>query len=539
MAKKAAAAKKTEKKKVVPLTIILLKEEVTEHDALDPLAEGGVKALTIELDDKKIGTLSIKQTPEHPPSWTKFFAEAADLKKRNVRSASVSAVFLTHASGRLFAVSFGHGRHLLNPNGIEERFGLRVTLNSVNPDELRSVDVTTLDANPIHGKRQPSQAAPLGDFGLNLDQDVLRGVTGKPIEESLATQMTGADSLSVRVRTDLRGLQKLLSKYLAKSKEDKYKERFSWIDHIAEVRDAALKQKLFNKLVDELGAGQSNVWAAIPVVIDWTSFDHFRFGTFHSEIEHDDVTLGRLLDALGDGTPTLDLLKRKRVFCISKGSAQPVMEWTFLDCLTADISLDGESYLLNSRVWYKVDADFAAKVRADIDEIPQASLKLGDWGDETEAAYNIRIAAKSAGKFHLMDRVMVMHPGMASPVEFCDLFSSSGEMVHVKRYGQSSVLSHLFAQGTVAADAALSDADFRNAVNQKLPATHRFQDPKVRIDPEEHEVCFAIGSSQPGPLKLPFFSQVTLRNAYRRLRYALGYRVSLMKVTVSKLTDVN
>jgi uncharacterized protein (TIGR04141 family) len=538
MSKKTASAKKA-LNKVVQLTILLLKEGTTEKDALDLDLKGDVKEVTIEVDDKKLGVLALRQTPEHPPHWATFFAEATDLKKRNVRNASVSAIFLTRASGRLFAIAFGHGRHLLDPNTIEERFGLRVTLNSVNPDELRSIDVTTLDANPMHGKRQPSQAAPLGEFGLNLDQDILRGVTGKPIEEGLGTQMTGADSLSVRVRTDLLSLQKLLAKYLAKSKEDKYKERFAWVDHIAEVRDAALRDQLFDNLVDELGAGGSHIWAAIPAAIEWTMFDHFRFGTFGSEIEYDDITLDRIVQALSDEVPTIDLLKRKRVYCISKGSPQPTMEWTFLDCLTAEIPLNGARYLLNGRTWYKVDNDFSAKVQADINEIPGASFALGDWGDETEAAYNERLAKKSHGKLCLMDRVMVTHSGMASPIEFCDLFSLSGDMIHVKRYGQSSVLSHLFAQGTVAAESALSDAAFRKAANDKMPLSHRFKDPDVRIDPSKHEVCFAIGSAESGPLALPFFSQVTLRNAYRRLHHSLGYRVSLVKINVSKLTDIS
>lgn len=308
--------------------IILLKEGVTEDKALDLDVEGQVKQVDVDLDGKRLGLLAIKQTPEHPPHWAQFFADAVDLKRRNVRNASVSAVFLTRASNRLFAISFGHGRHLLDPNTIEERFGLRVTLNSVNPDELRAVDVTTLDANPMHGKRQPSQAATLGEFGLNLDQDLLRGVTGKPIEESLGTQMTGTDSLSVRVRTDLGSLQKLLSKYLAKSKEEKYRERFAWVDHIAEVRDSALQQKLFNKLIDELGAGGTHIWAAIPSVIEWTAFDYFRFGTYASDMEHDDITLERLLQAMGDDVPTLELLKRRRVYCISKGN--PSRQWSGL-----------------------------------------------------------------------------------------------------------------------------------------------------------------------------------------------------------------
>lgn len=350
--------------------------------------------------------------------------------------------------------------------------------------------------------------------------------------------MAGRDSLSVRVRADLHGLRRLLGRYLEKSKEETYKTNgFAWVDHVSEVRDPDLQHQLFSQVADQLGAGE-HLWAAIPEVVDWTTFDHFRFGTPNSDVVYDDVTLDYLLEALNDEPPTIDLLKTRRVYCMTKGNPHPVMEWTFLKCLSAEIPHGGCRYLLNAGTWFRIDPDFSKRVEEDLKEIPETTLSLGDWGDETESEYNTRIAGKSSGNLALMDKVMIRHEGMATPIEFCDLYARTGEMVHVKRYGQSSVLSHLFAQGTVAAEAALADAAFRKAANEKLPVTHQFSKPEDRIDPSKYEICFAIGSSRTGRLRLPFFSQVTLRNAYRRLHHALGFRVSVTKVNVSKLNNI-
>lgn len=526
------------KKKVVPLTILLIKEGTKDGDLFDPNPDGEIKDFPVEVDGRNIGTLRIKQTPEHPPGWAQFFSGAADFGRKDARSSSVSAAFATRAANRLFVICFGHGRHLVNAGVIEERFGLRTTLNSVDPDQLRAVDVTTLEANPVHGTRQPSRAAPLGEFGLNLDQDLMRGVTGKPLEEALGTSMAGADSLSVRAQTDLRDVRKLLSKYLEKSKEEKYKERFSWVDHVAEVRNPELKDDLFALLVESLCQRNSFVWAAIPERVDWANFDIFRFGTPASDIEYDDITLDRMFRSLDGESPSLEVLKRKQVFCYQAGSRQPVVHWPFLRCLTAEIPHQGARYLLNAGVWFRIDTDFVQRVEADVSAIPISTIDLGEWGDETEAEYNERIADKSGGSLCLMDRKMVICDGMASPIEFCDLFSLSGQMIHVKRYGQSSVLSHLFSQGAVAATMALSDAAFRRAANVKLPESHRFKKPDERLEPSKYEVCFAIGSSESGRLKLPFFSQVTLRSAYRTLHDMHGFHVTTAKINVSKLTDI-
>jgi uncharacterized protein (TIGR04141 family) len=201
--------------------------------------------------------------------------------------------------------------------------------------------------------------------------------------------------------------------------------------------------------------------------------------------------------------------------------------------------LKGATYLLNANTWYRVSRDFMEEVDQDLRTISTSDIVLPDWGDEHEDAYNSRVANQSSGRIALMDRVMISHPGMASPIEFCDLYSRDHRLVHVKRYGQSSILSHLFMQGLVSADCLLSDARFRRAVNERLPPSHVILDPDVRPQPATFEVAFAIGSSETGPLKLPFFSRVTLRNVSRTLTQSYGYRVTLTKIRVNKLASVN
>jgi len=183
--------------------------------------------------------------------------------------------------------------------------------------------------------------------------------------------------------------------------------------------------------------------------------------------------------------------------------------------------------------------DFVDEVNRDLDVLlPSAAPALPVWGDEHEDAYNARVASESDGHLALMDKVMISHPGMASPIEFCDLFSDELRLIHVKRYGQSSILSHLFMQGLVSANSLLSDAQFRLAVNKKLPPSHELADPNSRPLPSAYEVVFAIGSSEVGSLKLPFFSRVTLRNVVRSLTQSFGYRVSLTKIRVDKFAQI-
>jgi len=111
--------------------------------------------------------------------------------------------------------------------------------------------------------------------------------------------------------------------------------------------------------------------------------------------------------------------------------------------------------------------------------------------------------------------------------------------VHVKRYGGSSVFSHLFAQGVVSAELLLRSVEFRKKLNEKLPTSHQLANPDERPVSHDFEVVYAIATrSTNNRPSLPLFSRITLRNAYERLS-ALDIPVSLafIKVTSGQTTD--
>ena len=128
-----------------------------------------------------------------------------------------------------------------------------------------------------------------------------------------------------------------------------------------------------------------------------------------------------------------------------------------------------------------------------------------------------------------LDNDPIVHGGGHSKIEFCDLLSRDRKIIHVKRYGNSSVLSHLFAQGVVSGELFISDPEFRAKLNDKLPADLRLPDPQSRPVADQYEVVYGIVSKSQRPLELPFFSKVSLRNARRRLT-GYGFNVTLKKI---------
>lgn len=104
------------------------------------------------------------------------------------------------------------------------------------------------------------------------------------------------------------------------------------------------------------------------------------------------------------------------------------------------------------------------------------------------------------------------------------------DIIHVKQYGGSSVLSHLFSQAVVSADSFLNEPDFRVAVNNKLPtAEFRPDKPEDTPDPTNYNICIAIMSKVVGELELFFFSKVRLKHAVRSIQ-KMQFVVTLLKI---------
>ncbi|ELB2016801.1 TIGR04141 family sporadically distributed protein [Vibrio parahaemolyticus] len=141
---------------------------------------------------------------------------------------------------------------------------------------------------------------------------------------------------------------------------------------------------------------------------------------------------------------------------------------------------------------------------------------------ETEGDYNIRAAKEK--NYYVLDQKLVKSSRATTPVELCDLLTKNSQFVHVKhRKGGSAGLSHLFAQGNVAAEIMLGDKDFRVAardvIRKKVSKDVVNVVPVNKLDSSKVEIVFLILGEDSSTLKdnLPFFSKVNLTKTYENL----------------------
>lgn len=522
---------------VAKLNVLLLKRSVKKFsDALKP--DHSLSEVTLEKTIGDGSALYVKEPHNNPPTWQKFLAPIA-AEQLKLANASSSAVLFVQTEKRIFAFCFGHGRSELKGDAAENGFGLKVALNRVHPSKLRSVDARTVENGVTTKRLQTSRDADQTAFGLDVARDLLRQVVGQPDDPDFANKVVGSDTLTFHARITAGGLGAKCSQLLDGYKDKKYKQHFDWVDHLAEVNDPVLKDKLDEKLASALAQGSlEDMHLAATSVMDWENVETFKLGGASRTVFHDldvEAYVAALGNKLGQITP--QRLRSYQVKARFAGSDSYFPQGSVYASLVWETRYKGQFYAFVDGNWYSVDKAYADTVAKFVKGIPSSSATpLPDsQSREKEGAYNERVANADPNLF-LLDRQLVTPDGNATQIEFCDLLSKTKQLIHVKRKTRSATLSHLFAQGTVAAQLFVQDAKVRKQVKDIIragaPGGGFLQHiPDGRPTASDYEVVYAIIAKPNAnwPLSLPFFSQVNLMYSCRVLD-GLGYKYALQLI---------
>lgn len=506
------------------LSIYLIKEEYTLEKQI-------LKNPSNKINIEGVGSFFFENSRSHQPSWVNsFFGDTLNGISFLTSSAKGGLlVKINHNDkGVFFFISFGTGRFMLKDGVIEERFGLKTTLNTVKPNSLRSIEKSSLTAGTKISKEQMSKATKATDFGIDIEQDLIKEVAGLSKLISFGNTLSGADALSVSTKVDISNISQFLGSCYNQYKSNEYQADFDWIDNIQGLKNGVIISSLNTLLIEKLNNRElDKIWMAVPDLIEWIDIKGFKVPNKKELIA--DIYIIDFLDNLKDEIKEISQLKTKYIQLISASTDECRQEWTAYKCINAEIEKDDRQYVLNNGKWYEVNNNFVTVVNNYYSSIQLSNINLPDFNHLDEEKYN-EAAALSNPNYLLMDRKNIIYGGGRSSIEFCDLFTKDNKLIHVKPYSGSSVLSHLFQQGFVSAELLLNDSDFREKLNEKLDDGWKLTNTNIRITPENYEIIYAIISNDPDERpNIPFFSKVALKNITRRLK-SFGYNVSLKRI---------
>ncbi|CEA00834.1 hypothetical protein BN1049_00187 [Pseudomonas saudimassiliensis] len=509
----------------------LIKEGTTEDDALDK--DKISKRTPIEINGVLCGLYIKKSRSE--PKWSKLFNDVDGIDPNIFRSESVRGLLVVNIENRIFAFTFGHGRSMLKSFMVERGFGLRVTLNLGDSDQIKSIDKSTLEKVSLNTRSQTSKNTNVNDFDFEFDQEILKSICAvvEDNDSESSEVVSGCDSVSINTEIELDKFPELAKRLLVAYRDDKYQEKYPWVDFIQFVADPSLLQELNEEMANLLNEEKyDDVWISPPEVIDYNDFSGFvyKIKNGQSPCLHGELDLSSYIAESKPRKPiTIDSLKRREIYKFN-AEEKNIGGWPVFHCMNCELTLNDETYILNDGKWYRIDSEFSEAVNNFFNSLDKCRIEFPPYNGMKEGEYLRKIS--DGENFALLDQQWIHPKGTGNRLEFCDLLSQCDAFIHVKKYGSSSVLSHLFSQASVATDFLMNDPSVQEQVNKHLEETYLSVNFNSEDSPRKYRIVLAIMQKNAGDLHLPFFSKVNLRHHARRL-INMGFKVELAKININ------
>ena len=273
---------------------------------------------------------------------------------------------------------------------------------------------------------------------------------------------------------------------------------------------------------------------AVPEVINWEQIKCFKYSGDREE--YDDIDINDFLtsfDSLED--LTMNKIKNKTIRAISaENESIDLYNWSAQKCLIAEIEYENRSYCLNNSKWYQIDRSFETKIKDEYLTISIYGTELPNYTSNdrttyTENEYNEDLAQEiNAALIHRVGEIP-FGGGRGNKIEVCDILTQNKELIHIKKSGGSSLLSHLFNQAAVSGEALL-DPEFRAKYNSRLQEEGFAS--YIDNDFRSNNYTVVLGIISKGNEQrpqIPFFSKVAIRYATKTLSN-LGYNVAIRNI---------
>lgn len=505
-----------------------------------------------------------------PPIWQRFLSEELSLGWAITASESRGAIVFcavaesTGAGERIrwVAWTFGSGSRALRRAVQDPRFGLMAVLNLLvdQPDDDQEADSSRTVKGPrMREMRYRSSAPyvqqtghraardiPVDGFRMDRSSDLISTIgSSGAVPKLRASTLLGGRSLRFQARvSQIADLVILAADALEQSKQEHYRQEFTWIDNMALVEDEDTLRQLRASIVSTLIADPNPVSIDAILPDDLLDTDEDRaISKIAFPYERQDshgrstLTTAKVSEVMARRTNDAErerMLDANLRFYDELDGLVGVA--TVLECLCAEVVHDGKHFIAYDGDFYVVQDSYIERIGRELAEIPLSELEFPVYRGETEPAYNSRVGDSLPDSFIHLDAKPVRIPGETT-FEACDLVSATGALIHVKRKGKSSVLSHLFLQAANSCE-LLRRSEEAQRLFHKLLAEHA-RSPRLlaRVQSvlaeatrnrDELEVAFVfLGDWKDRTIaNLPLFSRISLVNEARRVR-SLGYRVTV------------
>jgi uncharacterized protein (TIGR04141 family) len=500
-------------------SIYLLKESFNAQNAL----KNDHNLELINKDDADLPTGALMYIADRPasiPWWKNYWG-----LNKNLNQVQKGAIVFLPVESRWVVLTFGMTYHQLNENSYEYDFGLRTSLNALDPEKIKSTDIL----EPESAKRERIQsptASNLTFFDIRQDESIVKKLTGAVREEykDILTNITGSSSLRITSKLESSELIGLCKRILEIYNSNDYAIYFPDIQNIVPIKDPDQLSELNQLLLDAFESGPVDLVLSIPEIIDHTNTFTIKYtGAGRSSLEFNDIYIGDyrhyLEDCEVESINNIIDLKNHKLKIIDENN-ETIKTFSIYKCLLYECEINNNHYNFCEGEWYQIDNDYFNRIIETLDTYFIDNHNLLIECEETkEDAYNLAVA-NSNPEIFCLDKSNISPAGQTQ-IEPCDLLANNNDMVeliHVKISTRSSSLSHLFNQGYNSVTILRMMEESRIKLKALIA-----NDPELSrlIDEDKFSILYGIITKKP-PLKksrnLPLFSRISLFRVINNLK---------------------
>lgn len=422
---------------------------------------------------------------EEPLEWTSMVRTLTTVELPFTSTVASAALFVD-LDGETFAVTFNQGWRLVRESTIDRGFGIDFAVRVVDDDEIRHVTRWALSAKSRVDRNVVPSGQGLWSFGLREHAELVRQLTAMArvditvnlthmrktrYRRNPRLRLECGESLKLPLSVHGDGLISDLREISRVLREHPVSEELGPLRWVRRVSNRDERREELDSTVVTMLAEPTPSLGEVGIAYPAKYFDgpevHRCKGILNgTAIDTDDLTLNHLASPLRD-IPAAARLQALRSGQIdgydeaghSTTDGMPAVQW-----IAAEVVNPSGRYILLDGDWYELGDEYVRHVDRVVHKAFDSPppWQLPAWSDApkkadgvvVEGAYNEHVANVDS-RFLCLDKKLVKTRAHRKGFEACDLLGPDNSLVHVKKTSTatgSSPLSHLFAQGLVAAE---------------------------------------------------------------------------------------
>lgn len=442
-----------------------------------------------------------------PVSWWGYIKPLlgildSDRVKELSEQVSIGCLLEIKLRGRVFVLSFGPAHLKIKRDAQVPNFGLVVTLNLISPEHVKQLRRKKLKRNTrtiLESLRKPTRAE---DYGLELSEDLFRGIDGIPVDPELGSRIGGTSGFHFLSEKTVASLSAVLGRLLTSYSDGVDPEKFPWFGKLKllteeEIYTLGLRARLVDRLNQYL-AGQDTDEDDIQLLFHDETLQEYSMEAVR--------LTGKVLDGNSIELPRFELsclrgrfdrpLTSTEIFGlkihIHTAASERIRQLNFEDCLYYTHEQNDSRYLLIDGDWLCVEARLFVRVDQDLQRIVRARVIVNPPEAEPKEHHYINEATRSGGYWTSGHTETLPYGGGRSSFEAADLIGSQGELMALKCYKNSTQsLAHAFVQVRQSARVLSEETEVRENFLSALPVSH--QEKFRRLDEERARWTYKLG----------------------------------------------